>query len=222
MKIVIVGCGRMGADLAYRLFKRGHEVAVVDGSPLEFNHLPSDFQGRIHEGDPLSQDVLHRAGIETADAFAAVTESDALNLVLARVAAVHYKVPHVVARNYEPMLRSLYEDFNIQVVSAVSWAAQRLEEMIYHTEVRAVFSAGNGEVEVYELTVPENWSGRQLGELTLNGHVIPVAFSRCGVAEIPDRQKLLEHGDIIHVSATLDGVEALRKRLGMPYQEVKR
>ncbi len=62
MKVIVIGCGRLGAELAYNLFKRGHDVSVIDNVPASFNNLPADFQGRLNEGEALSQDVLHRAG----------------------------------------------------------------------------------------------------------------------------------------------------------------
>src|SRR5512146_1554435 len=165
MKVIVIGCGRMGAELAYRLFKRGHDIAVVDQDEAAFNALPPDFQGRFYEGDALSNDVLHRAGIETCDALAAVMNEDALNLVVAHAAQTHFKVPYVVARNYDPRTMPLYETFNLPVISAIDWAAQRLEEMIYHTDLHSVFTAGNGEVEIYELTVPGAWDGQPLEKL---------------------------------------------------------
>ena len=143
----------LGAELAYNLFKRGHDVSVIDNVPASFNNLPADFQGRLNEGEALSQDVLHRAGIEKADAVAAVTNSDALNAVVAYVAKTVYKVPNVLARNYDPRTREIFESFGLQTVSSTSWGAQRMEELIFHSDVRTVFSAGNGEVELYEVVI---------------------------------------------------------------------
>ena len=131
MNIIVVGCGRVGSDLANRLFLAGHRVSIVDRDPLSFRNLPSDFTGRLHEGDALSQDVLVRAGIEHADALAAVTNSDPMNAVVGHVAKVEYSIPIVVARNYDPHFRSLFEEFNLQVVSSASWGAQRIEELLY-------------------------------------------------------------------------------------------
>ncbi len=76
MKVIVIGCGRMGSELAYRLFKRGHDVAVIDRKDAAFNHLPSDFEGRLYEGEGLNQDVVERAGIKNCDAVAVVTEND--------------------------------------------------------------------------------------------------------------------------------------------------
>ena len=213
MKIIVVGCGRMGAELAYRLYQRGHDVAVIDVNSAAFNHLPADFQGRFYEGDTLSYDVLHRAGIEHCDALAAVTNSDAINLVIAHTAKVAFRVRNVVARNYDPNCRELYEVFNIQVISATGWAAQRLEEMIYHSEIRTVFSAGNGEVEVYELKVPADLDGKPLQSLLEGTETVPVSLTRAGKSVLPSPELILQVNDIVHISATLDGITALRQRV---------
>lgn len=216
MRIVIVGCGRMGAELARRLFLRGHEISVVDTDESAFTHLPGDFEGRINEGEAINRDVLHRAGIEKADAVAAVTDSDVLNAVVGHLARTIYHVPKVVIRNTDPRYRPILEAFGLQVISALSWGAQRIEEMIYHTDVRTVFSAGNGEVEVYEVAVPEDWNGHTIDELTSTNNCIPVSITRAGRAMLPNPQMVLETGDVIHVSATLEGVEALRNRMCFP------
>jgi trk system potassium uptake protein len=115
------------------------------------------------EGDPLNQDLLRRAGIEGSGGIALVTSSDSLNAVIAHVARTVYGISNVVVRNYEPQWRSMYEAFNLQVVSSSSWGAQRLEELLYNVEMRSVFSAGNGEVEIYEFTIPLAWDGKSLG-----------------------------------------------------------
>jgi len=212
-KYVVVGCGRVGAELANRLQAQGHEVTVVDPLEESFHNLGSGFQGRTVEGEVLDQNVLRRAGIEEADGLAAVTNSDSLNAVVAHAAREIFHVPRVVARNYDPGRRLLYEAFGQQVVSSSSWGAQRIEEMLYHQDIRSVFSAGNGEVEVYEVTIPAAWEGSSLAELTAGEGLQVVAHSRAGRAEIPDLTIRLEQGDLLHVSATLEGIVALRARL---------
>lgn len=215
MKVIVIGCGRMGADLAYRLFKRGHDVAVIDRHDASFNLLPPDFQGRLYEGEALNQDVLERAGIKTCDALAVVTEGDTLNIVAAHMASSRYKVKNVVARNFDPQYRSLYEAFNLQVVSATGWAAQRLEELLYHTDLRTVFSAGNGEIELYEVTISESWNSQKLGKLMVNQASLAASLTRAGRAFLPTAETILETGDVLLVSATLDGVQSIRGRLGL-------
>ncbi|KAF0111631.1 MAG: Uncharacterized protein FD147_812 [Chloroflexi bacterium] len=213
MKTIVVGCGRIGAELAYSLFKRGHEVSIVDEFQASFNNLPADFQGRLNEGDALNQDVLTRAGISNCDALAAVTNNDALNAVISHIAKVEFKVPNIIARNYDPHIRALFEAFNIQVVSSTSWGAQRIEELMTDTDVRTVFSAGNGEVEVYELIIPADWDKKKISDLIKCTTCKPVAISRAGRAFLPDMQTELQTGDLLNVAATFDGIEDTRKQL---------
>lgn len=219
MRVVIVGCGRMGAELASRLFQRGHEVSIIDANEEAFSKLPTNFEGRINQGDAMNRDVMHRAGIERADAVAAVTDSDVLNSVVGHLARSYYHVPNVVVRNHDPRYRPLMEVFGLQVISALSWGAQRIEEMIYHDDVRSVFSAGNGEVEVYEVAIPEEWSGYTIGELVGEKHCYPVSVTRAGWAMLPSPDIVLQAGDVVHVSATLEGVAALRARVCLPKAE---
>ena len=213
MKVVIVGCGRLGAELAGRLFQAGHEVSVIDANESAFSKLPANFEGRINEGEAMNRDVLHRAGIERADAVAAVTDSDVLNAVVGHLARTYYNVPNVVVRNHDPRYRPILEAYGLQIIAALSWGAQRIEEMIYHADVRAVFSAGNGEVEIYEVAVPEEWNGRTLGDLIATTECVPVSLTRAGRAVLPSSTMKIEEGDVIHIGATLDGIEALRSYL---------
>jgi trk system potassium uptake protein TrkA len=216
MKMIVVGCGRVGAGLASSLYQKGNRVTVIDQRAQSFANLPADFRGRTIEADVLEQDVLRRAGISQAEGLAAVTNSDAVNAVVGRVASEVYHVPNVVARNYDPRWRSLQEAFGLQVVSSASWGAQRIEQLLQQPGLHAVLSAGSGEVEVYELAVGEAWRGRSLGELIPDADCRAVALCRAGRASLPDRETRLEAGDVLNVSATLDGVRALRQRLVSP------
>lgn len=213
MRVIIVGCGRLGADLAYRLFKRGYEVVAIDEVQAAFNSLPPDFTGRFVEGDVLNKDVLHRAGVETADAVAVVTNSDALNVVVGRLLKVVYRVPKVIVRNYNPASLPIFGIFGLQTVSSTTWGAQRVEEIIYHEDVRPIFSAGNGEVEIYEVTIPEARAGLPLNSLFDAAENRVAALTRGGNSFLPEKDTVLEAGDVVHVSATCEGIEGLRKRL---------
>ncbi len=215
MNFIIVGCGRVGSELAYRLFKGGHQVVVVDYDREAFNRLHPDFRGRTLEGEGLAENVLERAGIKEADGLAAVTNSDTLNAVVAHTAKSFYNVPIVVARNYDPALRKVIEAFDLQTVSSTFWGAQRVEELLINPSQRTVYSAGNGEVEVYEVVVPEAWNNRTLGELLepLTG-CYPVAITRAGRSFLPEAAVRLATGDVLNVSTTFQGIGVLTSRLG--------
>ena len=142
-----------------------------------------------------------------------------LNIVAAHMARSHYKVKNVVARNFDPQYRSLFEAFNLQVVSATGWAAQRLEEMLYHTDLRTVFSAGNGEIELYEVTIPEGWNNQKLGKLIANQSCLAVSVTRAGRAFLPTTETILETGDVLLMSATWTGSQTIRSRFGLSQEE---
>src|SRR5262249_30995107 len=123
-----------------------------------------------------------------------------------------YKVSNVVVRNYDPRWLPMHEAFGLQVVSSTAWGAQRIEELLYQPLGRTVFSAGNGEVEIYELVVPEVWNGRRLDALLADTEAMAVAFTRSGRSMLPAPDLVLGPGDVLHLSATLAGIEALREK----------
>lgn len=216
MNFIVVGCGRFGAELAYRLFSNGHQVAVVDANPKAFNRLHPDFRGRTVEGDSLSADTLSRAAADKADGLAVVTNSDTMNAVIGHTVRVHYpNVKQVIVRNYDPAMRGMLEAFGLQIVSSTAWGAERVQELLLDPSFRAVFSAGNGEVEMYEMFISEKFSGSAISSL-LNGceGIVCAALTRAGRAELPSPNAILQKGDILTVSATLEGVQSLRAKLG--------
>lgn len=213
MNVIVIGCGRLGADLCYRLYKRGDHVTVIDRVATAFNRLPPDFRGRTLEGDVLSEAVLHRAGIEKADALAAVTSSDSLNSVVAHVASSFYSVPHVVVRNFDPRWRPLVEAFGLQVVSSSTWGAQRLEELLSPGAVQPLLAAGNGEVEICELIVPESWNGKTVHQLADAGDGLVAALARAGRGQLPTPDTVLQTGDVVHISSTPKGIAKLRRQI---------
>jgi trk system potassium uptake protein TrkA len=214
MNFIIVGCGRVGAELCYHLFKRGHQIVVVDINKESFNRLHPEFRGRTLEGEGLAEGVLERAGIREADGLAAVTNSDTLNAVVAHAAHIIYNVPNVVARNYDPNLRPVIEAFGLQTVGSTYWGAQRVEELLMNPSQRMVYSAGNGEVEVYEVQISEEWDGHTLGDLLGPlKQCYPVALSRAGRAFLPESTMRLQTGDMLDIGSTFEGIGALTARL---------
>jgi trk system potassium uptake protein TrkA len=213
MYVIVVGCGRVGSDLASRLSQRGHDVTVVDHVGSSFGHLDPAYRGRTIEAESMAENVLKKAGIDRADALAAVTNSDAVNAVIARVARTVFHVPNVVTRNYDPRWKPLHDAMGLQSVSTTLWGSQRIEEMLEGESLRAVFSAGNGEVELYEIHVPAAWDGRTVDALTEGTGCVAAALSRGGRSEIPGPALVMRAGDLLNVTATAEGASAIRARL---------
>jgi trk system potassium uptake protein TrkA len=130
MKIVIMGCGRVGAQLAELLDGNGHQVTVLDTDAYSFRRLPPTFNGTALLGNGTDEDVLKRAGIEEADAFVAVTQGDNRNVMAAQIAKHIFNVPKVICRIYDPLRRELYSTLGLEAFSPTTIFAQMLKEKI--------------------------------------------------------------------------------------------
>lgn len=212
MNIIIVGCGRVGVELALSLHQ-DHTVSVIDRNSSSFDRLGLHFSGRTVQGHAMDRTSLERAGIETTDALAAVTSSDNVNAIVARIARDIFHVNGVVARIYNPRRAPIYEKLNLQTVSSSSWGAHRIEQLLVHPGMQTITSAGSGEVQVYELTVPSEWHGHKVSELVPMEYAIPVALTRNGKGILPRGEIMLASQDILQVSSTPEGVKILRERV---------
>ena len=213
MNLIIVGCGRIGAELAYHLYLKGHKIAVIDSNTANFNHLDPNFHGRTIEGEAINEDVLRRSGIQNADGLAAVTNSDTYNLVTAHIAREYYGLKNIIVRNYDPQWMPLHESFGFQTVSSSSWGAQRVEELLYHSEIRTVFSAGNGEIELYEFTIPPAYEGHPVSALLMNTDATSVAITREGHAILSQPETILKAGDVLLIGASFAGIEEIKRHV---------
>lgn len=130
MKVVIMGCGRVGAQLATILDRGGHDVTVLDNASTSFDRLPSDFRGRKLVGNGIDQDVLRRVGIESADAFVACTQGDNRNVMAAQIAKHIFNVPRVVCRIYDPIREEMYHMLGLRTISPTKVGAELLMQAI--------------------------------------------------------------------------------------------
>lgn len=130
MRVVILGCGRVGAYLANMLAEAGHQVTVIDRNSLAFSRLGADFPGKTVVGTGIDEDVLRRAEIEQADAFVAVTNGDNTNMMSAQVAREIFGVKRVICRVYDPLRGELYRTLGLETICSTTWAANRIKELL--------------------------------------------------------------------------------------------
>ena len=130
MKVVIMGCGRVGAQLASLLDEEGHSVAVLDTDADSFRRLPSEFNGTALLGNGIDEEALKRAGIEEADIFVALTQGDNRNVMAAQIAKHIFNVPRVVCRIYDPLRQELYSTLGLEAFSPTTIFAQMLKEKL--------------------------------------------------------------------------------------------
>ena len=207
MKVIIVGCGRMGSELAIQLSHDDHDVTVVDVDPSAFYRLGSTFKGKTVEGVGFDRNVLIRAGVERADALAAVTAGDNRNIVIARVARNVFRVPKVVARLYDPRRAEIYQRLGLQTISSTAWGVSRFIQLLAHPDLHVASTLGNGEVEVVEFEVPAHWVSRSVNNVNVPGEINVTAVSRNGKTFIPTLGTVFQDGDraAITVLATSRG-----------------
>ena len=130
MNVVIMGCGRVGAQLAAMLDEDGHKVTIMDTEPYSFRRLPASFGGTALVGDGTDEDSLKRAGIEEADAFAALTQGDNRNVMAAQIAKHIFNVPKVVCRIYDPLRGELYRTLGLETISPTTVGAKMFKDLI--------------------------------------------------------------------------------------------
>jgi len=216
MKFIVVGCGRTGATLAQSLCRKGHHVAVIDKAESAFSRLGPGFRGRTYLGLAFDQDVLLRAGIQEAQGLAALTNDEAANIIVCRIAKKIFNVPHVVARLYEPERASLYNSMGVATVSSVTWRVLRLEQLLCQPTLSVQGTLGNGEVQLVEVQVEEGLSGHAVREFVHPGRTTDVAVLHGGAASLPTMDTLLEKGDRLRlavVSEYLDEFKAWLEHL---------
>ena len=212
MRVMIVGCGRAGAELANQLARAGHAVTVIDVIDKAFLNLASDFRGHLVEAEVLNRDVLAHAGIAQMDCLATMTNSDALNAVVGHIGSTVYKVPRVVARNYDPRWMPLHEAFGLTAVSSVRWNAERSMELLVGEHEMPAQTLGEG-VALYEVPVSKEWVGKHVTELVNGLAVIVASIVRRGHGLLPNAELTLAEGDRLMVSATIAAHNQLLARL---------
>jgi trk system potassium uptake protein TrkA len=194
-----MGCGRVGSSLATELEAAGHTVAIIDQAREAFRRLGPDFKGRTVTGVGFDRDNLIEAGIQDADAFAAVSNGDNSNILAARVARETYGIQNVVARIYDPGRAEIYQRLGIPTVATVLWTTDQILRRLTPEGSRSEWRDATGTLQLYEVNPNTEWYGRPI---LLIDELTParVAFvTRLGEAIIPNTHTVLQQGDLVHV-----------------------
>jgi trk system potassium uptake protein len=196
--IVIMGCGRVGTALARRLDELGHSVAVIDQNAESFRRLGTRFRGAQVKGNGYDRRTLVEAGIEKAEAFAAVSSGDNSNIISARVAREIFGVRHVVARIYDSKRAEVYSRLGIPTVATVPWTADRLFSELMAQSSEQVWRDPTGAVGLSRIAFDDGWVGRRLTEFEDQTNVRAAFITRFGKAFVPTRSTVLQHGDVLY------------------------
>ena len=213
MHVVVVGCGRVGSELAGALELGGHTVAVVDKRKEAFRRLPASFGGKTIVGFGFDRDTLLEAQIDQAGAAAAVTSGDNSNIMAARVARETFEIERVVARIYDPRRAAIYQRLGIPTVATVAWTTDQVLRRLLPGDHAASWTDSPGQVALIERDLPAAWAGRPLGQLEISGRCKLVSVTRLGTARVFDSDLVAQEGDILHLVVSAGALGEIQERL---------
>lgn len=216
MYVVIMGCGRVGASLAKALVRIDHQVAVIDRDESAFRRLGADCPGLRVLGRGFDRDVLAEAGIEQADAFAAVSSGDNSNIISARVAREMFGVQRVVARIYDAKRAAVYERLGIPTIATVPWTTDRFIRTLVGDSETTNWRDPTGTVAVAHLSLHEQWYGRPVRDLERATGARVAFIIRFGNGVLPDYKTVVQADDTVYVAATSGSVAEAVALAGRP------
>ena len=213
MRVLIMGCGRVGSELSLALLEGGHDLTIIDKNPEAFWRYPPGDGARQMVGLGFDRDLLEEAGIKDADAFIAVSSGDNSNIVSARVALEHFHVPKVIARIYDPRRAEIYGRLNIPTVATTTWGIKQIQLMLLHDREEIRESLGGGDILRVRVPVPPHLIGKPANTLNVDGKILVAGVSRGGTGFLPTPDSTLQAGDYLVVMMVKDGLEMLDQQL---------
>ena len=208
MHVVIVGCGRVGSSLARQLVGEGHTVAIIDRKKESFERLGKDFTGQVLSGIGFDRDLLVEAGIEKAEAVAAVTNGDNSNILIARVARENFGIQRVVARIYDPQRAAVYQRLGIATVAPSLWTTERVLRRLLPDGPSVEWTDPSAKVSLVERGLGAGWAGHRLSDLE-SDNVRVVAVSRLGDAMLPKPDLVAQEGDVVYLMVAASAIASL-------------
>jgi trk system potassium uptake protein TrkA len=208
-----MGCGRVGSTLAVDLEKSGHTVSVIDQNREAFRRLGANFNGRTVAGVGFDRDTLLEAGIEKADAFAAVSNGDNSNILAARVARETFGVKNVVARIYDPGRAEIYQRLGIPTVATVLWTTDQIMRRLTPDGTKSEWRDATGTILLVEVSLHKEWYGESILLIEKNTNARVAFVTRLGEAVLPDEHTVLQEGDLVHLLVNEKQVAETEKTL---------
>lgn len=214
-----MGCGRVGADLAMRTLAMGHSVAVIDQVESAFSRLGEAYTGKKVLGVGYDRETLADAGIEKAEAFAAVSNGDNSNIVAARVARETFGVPAVVARIYDPQRAEVYQRLGIPTVATVTWTADQVLRRLFASAAVSEWIDPSGKIALAEVALDAGWVGRSVEQVEELGKLRVACITRLGTAMLPTERTVVQEGDIVYVLSEREELPTISSTLSAPPAE---
>jgi trk system potassium uptake protein TrkA len=217
--VVIMGCGRVGSTLARGLEKLGHSVAVIDRDPGAFRRLSPEFGGQKVTGIGFDRETLLEAGIDRADAFAAVSSGDNSNIIAARVARETFGIDNVVARIYDANRAAVYQKLGIPTVATVRWTADQVIRRLIPEGLLSEWRDPSGKVVLAEVAVSPEWVGEKVTRLEGATGSRVAMLTRLGDGMLPNASTLVQEGDLVHVMTVWERIDEVTAICAAPPKE---
>ena len=208
-----MGCGRVGSTLAKDFQALDHSVAVIDQDREAFRRLGADFNGLTVAGMGFDRDTLLEAGIQRADAFAAVSNGDNSNILAARVARETFGVKNVVARIYDPGRAEIYQRLGIPTVATVLWTTDQIMRRLTPDGTKSEWRDATGTILLVEVSLHKEWYGESILLIEKNTNARVAFITRLGEAVLPDEHTVLQEGDLVHLLVNEKQVAETEKML---------
>jgi len=202
--IVVVGCGRVGSELAMQLSDEGNSVVVIDRNRDAFRRL-TRFNGQTLTGSGFDRDVLFQADARNADALAAVTSGDNTNILCARIARDNYQIANVVARIYDPKRADIYMKLGIPTVATSLWTTQQVKRWLLPTDDSIEWTDGAGTLHLVERILPDHLAGRPLDQFNRSENVRVVGLIRAGQGRVDLEGLFAQEDDMLEFLVTPSG-----------------
>jgi trk system potassium uptake protein TrkA len=215
MKVIIMGCGRVGSQVSLLLARQGHDVIVIDHDANALSKLGTDFKGRVVRGVGFDRNVLIEAGVETAESFVAASASDNANIVAARIARNIFRVPRVVARLYDPVRAEIYQRLGLTTISSTAWGAERIVEVITHNDLDVLNVFSDGGTTMIRVESPARLNGQRVAQMNIPGEVSVTAITRSDHTFIPVSGTEFQEGDILYLAVIPSAMDRLEEMLGI-------
>ncbi len=215
MKVIIVGCGKLGSGLAHSLIKTGHTVTVIDIDADALKVLGTNFPGTTIVGIGFDKDVLEKANIRMADAIVACSKNDETNALIGRMAKTIYRVPRVISRLYDPRKAEIYRTLGLQTISTTTWGVQRTMEMLHYNQLDTVYTVGDGPITIVQVEAPMLLIGKTVNDITVIGEIQVVSIVRNNKAFLPTLGTLIQANDEVYIAVQAASRGKLKTLLGM-------
>jgi trk system potassium uptake protein TrkA len=211
MYVIIVGCGRVGAELAKLLSNEGHDVVIIDRNPTAFNRLGGAFNGVTMVGNGFDSETLKAAEMQKADVFCALTNGDNTNLVCAQLAKKIFSVPKVIARVYDPERAQIYQALGLDIISGTSLFAAMLRDKIIESRFSS-YLIETRDAGIIQIEVKDELVDAKVKNINIEGELQVVAIKRVEGTIIPRPDTILEKKDLILAIVKTESLEKIRKR----------